>query len=261
MQISVEGGVHLSVQVVGSGNVDVLFIHGWMTTGSVYAKVLDRLDANIRAVVPDQRGTGGSSRPKSGYSLQQLAADAWQVADEVGMKKPAIVGHSMGGQIAQLMAAMRPDDVGKLVLLCPVPAAGLPLPDDAMGLFSTAAGDAAKLATILDIACKTLAPADRDALVDSALQIDEAALVATLHSWTRGGIEDQLASITAETLVIGTDDPFLPPEFLQTAVVDLIKNARLQIIRGPGHYANVEAPDEIAAAINAFLCSNLVSEA
>jgi len=253
MRVTTEDGAELSVRIKGDGPIDVLLVHGWMTSGFVFDRLLERLGGHIRAVIPDQRGTGFSDHPPEGYTIEQLAADAWRVADEAGLERPTIVGHSMGGQIAQVMAASRPDDVGKLALLCPVPASGLQLPDDAMGLFSTSTGNESQLGTILDLACLKLRPEDRARMVEGASTIEENCLVGTLNAWTAGGFADRLADITAETLVIATDDPFLPTEFLREAVVDAIPNARLEMIKGAGHYVQVESPEETAAALNGFI--------
>jgi len=253
MFIETSDNVSIAVQTTGCGPKGVLFIHGWMTCGAVFEPLLEHLSSDLLIVVPDLRGTGGSARPASGYSIAQLADDMWRVADETGLERPIIVGHSMGGQIAQFMAASRPQDVSKLVLLCPVPASGLPLPDDAMGLFSTAAGDAEKLGTILDLACIALPPEERAKMVERAVSIGDTCLVETLHAWVAGGFSERIGAIAADTVVVATDDPFLPPAFLQDQVVDPIPNARLDVIHGAGHYVQLEAPAETAALLDAII--------
>jgi non-heme chloroperoxidase len=68
-----------------------------------------------------------------------------------------------------------------------------------------------------------------------------------------GGFAERLSAIKAPTLVVATDDPFLPPAFLRQAVVSLIRGARLAVLPGPGHYVQVERPRETAALLEAFL--------
>ena len=53
--------------------------------------------------------------------------------------------------------------------------------------------------------------------------------------------------------MVATDDPFMPPAFLRQTVVDPIAGARLAVIRGAGHYVQVERPDETVAVVSAFL--------
>jgi 3-oxoadipate enol-lactonase len=65
---------------------------------------------------------------------------------------------------------------------------------------------------------------------------------------------DDLASVGAPTLVIaGADDPATPPEHGQ-AIADRIRDARLEIVDGAAHFANVERPDEVNALLLAHFC-------
>ena len=72
-------------------------------------------------------------------------------------------------------------------------------------------------------------------------------------AWSGAGFADQLSAVTARTLVVATDDPFLPPDFLRQAIVAKISGARLAVIRGAGHDLPVERTGETAAVIEAFL--------
>src|SRR5689334_19789429 len=94
--LTVDDQVQLSYRVIGSGPRDVFLIHGWMVSGAVYDDFLSFFDARgLRIVVIDQRGSGGSSKPESGYSFSQYAADVLAVADAVGSTSFVAVGHSM----------------------------------------------------------------------------------------------------------------------------------------------------------------------
>ena len=65
-----------------------------------------------------------------------------------------------------------------------------------------------------------------------------------------------LDMVVAPTLVVATDDPFLPPAFLRQAVVQPIRGARMTHLPGPGHYPQVERPHETAALVGAFLAGS-----
>jgi non-heme chloroperoxidase len=175
------------------------------------------------------------------------------VAEHAGLKRFTLVGHSMGGQIAQWAAAEAGERVEGLVLLCPVPAAGMGLPPEAAGLFRTSGGDREKQKTILGLACKQLSVHALARMLDDAAGVLAAAVEGGFDAWTGGGFESKLASIQAPTLVLATDDPFLPPAFLREKVVNLIPGARLAYLPGPGHYPQVERPAETAALLSAFL--------
>ena len=250
-------GTPLHYRVLGDGPRDVVLVHGWMVSGAVWDSMLEKLDmTGLRLIVPDHRGTGASGRPASGYTLEQYAKDVLAVADHAKAQRFAVVGHSMGGQIAKWVAADAPARVSGLVLLNTVPAAGLPLPPDAAGLFRTSAGDREKQKTILGLACKQLSPESLEALLKDSGAVSKDAIEQCFDSWTAGGFADRLSAITAPTLVVATDDPFLPPVFLKQAVVGLIRNARMTHLPGPGHYPQVERPAETAALVSAFLAGN-----
>ncbi|NOK15197.1 alpha/beta fold hydrolase [Corallococcus exercitus] len=250
-------GTPLHYRVLGDGPRDVVLVHGWMVSGAVWDSMLEKLDmTGLRLLVLDHRGTGQSGRPTSGYSLEQYAKDVLAVADHAKAQRFTLVGHSMGGQIAKWVASEAPARVTGLVLLNTVPASGLPLPPDAAGLFRTSAGDREKQKTILGLACKQLSPESLEALLKDSGDVSKDAIEQCFDSWTAGGFAHRLAAITAPTLVVATDDPFLPPVFLKQAVVGLIQNARLTHLPGPGHYPQVERPAETAALLSAFLAGN-----
>lgn len=248
------GGVEIGYRTFGDGPSAVVLVHGWMVDGRVYDPILGALDvAGRRFIVPDLRGAGGSGRPASGYTLARYAEDVAALIERTCSGPCVVVGHSMGGQIAQLVAAAAPARVAGLALLCPVPASGIALPPEAAGLFRGSGEDRGKQGTILGLACKDLAPEAREALLDAAGAIPAAAIAEAFDAWSAGGGADRLGSITAPTLVVGSDDPFLPPELLREKVVGPIAGARLVLVPGAGHYVQVERARETAAVLGAFL--------
>lgn len=251
--VTASDGVPIAYRVVGAGPRDAILVHGWMVSGAVYDDLVAALDVTgLRLIIPDLRGSGGSGKPDGGYTLQRYAEDVIAVADAVGSQRFVVVGHSMGGQIAQLLAATHPERVSGLAVLCSVPAAGMPLPDDARALFRGSAGSRGMQATILGLACKQLTEPSRERLLDDAATVAAAAIEQAFDAWTAGGFAERLHAIKAPTLVLGTDDPFLPPDFLRQSIVQPIAGARLAVLPGPGHYPQVERPRETAALLQAF---------
>jgi non-heme chloroperoxidase len=241
-------------RVVGDGPRNVLLVHGWMMSGAVFNELVEKLDTTgLRLVIPDLRGSGGSGAPAGGYTLEQHARDVLAVADHAGLKRFTVVGHSMGGQLAQWVAAQEPSRVEGMVLLNTVPASGMQLPPDAAGLFRTSANDKEKQKVILGLACKQLSAEALERLLTVAGAVAKGSIEGSFDAWTGGGFEAKLASITAPTLVVATDDPFLPPAFLREKVVGPIRNARLAYLPGPGHYPQVERPAETVALLTSFL--------
>jgi pimeloyl-ACP methyl ester carboxylesterase len=223
-----------------------------MMSGQVWDRLLEPLRARgVRVVVPDLRGCGESGRASESYTLERFAADIGAVLRECGGERPLLVGHSMGGQIAQLAAAAQPGLAG-LALLNTVPLAGLPLPDDAAGLFRASPGKRELQGTILDLACIALSPNERERLLDIAAGVDERCIAEALEAWMAGADTGVLARIEVPTMVVATDDPFLPPAFLQQAVAEPLARARLVHLSGAGHYPAAERPAETAALLLGF---------
>ena len=247
-------GTQLSYRTFGSGSSDVIFVHGWMASSVVFDDLVEALGTEgLRLIVPDLRGSGRSGRPEHGYTIEQYASAVLAVAAAAGATSFALVGHSMGGLIAQWLAATTASRVRGAVLLCPVPASGVPLPDDARGLFRGSAGNREAQNTILGLACKELAEGARERLLDAAGDIPAACIQGAFDAWTGASFTDKLGAVRAPVLVVGTDDPFLPPAFLREAIVARLPRAAFAYLPGPGHYVPVERPRETAAVLRAFL--------
>jgi len=244
----------LNYRVIGNGPRTVVMIHGWMASGAIFDDLLEALDhGGLRILVPDLRGAGDSQPSNSGYSLAQYGNDVLAIADAENAASFTLIGHSMGGQIAQWIATEVPDRVRGLLTICAVPASGAALPPDARALFSSAAGDEGKLGTILDLACKQLSAEAKARMVANATRIGEDCIRGAFETWTTGGFLERLAAIKAPTLVLATDDPFLPPALQRAEIQQRIPRARFAYLPGPGHYPLNERPIETGAIVSAFL--------
>ena len=244
-------GLNISYRVYGEGQ-PVVLVHGWMVSGAIFNPILDALTrAGMQLIVPDQRGTADSAQPAFGYTLANYSSDLVGLVAATGLRKFKLVGHSMGGQIVQRAAIELGDRVQTAVLMCPVPASGMPgFPAELRGLFRTCGGNPEAQKKILQMACKQLDDAGMRAILATAATVFPNCVADAFEAWTGGGFEDRLGEIKCpKTIVIGTDDPFLPPEFLQAAVVDPTPNASFVKLPGPGHYPQVEAPAATAAKL------------
>lgn len=250
---STEDGTEIAYRTFGVGRKDVIFVHGWMVSGAVWDPLLEALSlSEYRIAVPDLRGTGASGEADE-YPLERYADDVLAVADELGAETFALVGHSMGGQIAQLVAARHPERVENLALLSPVPASGMELPDEIHELFYHSGGDLEAQRTILEQACLDLEERIAEELLEVAVEIPPDCIRASYSAWTEADFADRLGEIEAETLVVASDDPFLPVEFLEEAVVEPIDSARSVQVAGAGHYVHLERVAETKEILENFL--------
>jgi non-heme chloroperoxidase len=255
---SAKDGTKIAYRKLGEGSRVVVFVHGWAMSGQVYDRLLEHVDrSGLTLLVLDLRGAGDSDKPDAAeaYSLAHYAGDVLAVANAEKADSFVVVGHSMGGQVVQWLAANHPDRIAGAVLLCPVPACGMALPSEAVALFSTSGGNRDSLKTILTMACKDLPEGAMDWLIEIAMPTSPVAVKHGFAAWSGASFSDALAKVRAPVLCVGTDDPFLPPAFLRAEVIGKIAGSRFAYVAGPGHYVQVERPRETAALVEAFLAA------
>ncbi|WP_017592509.1 alpha/beta fold hydrolase [Nocardiopsis potens] len=98
----------------------LLLVHGWGSDSHEWVQHIPALAERHRVIAPDLRGHGGSGVPPSGNTPRAMAADLAALLDGLPGRAPVTaVGHSMGGQVAGLLAADRPDLVHALVTVDP----------------------------------------------------------------------------------------------------------------------------------------------
>src|SRR5688572_11633811 len=118
-----------SLTTTGSGDVAVLFIHGFLDDQSVWDDVVSELaTADAQLLRLDLAGMGDRSADEGPYSLQRYADDVARVV--AGLDKPVVlVAQSMGTLVAELVGVRHPDKVLGAVFVTPVPLAGTHLPE------------------------------------------------------------------------------------------------------------------------------------
>lgn len=251
MNIKTSDGNHVHVQEKPGHGPPTLLIHGWAVPGAVWRPIVERWPADAGPLfVIDQRGTGWSSKPDSGYTLENYASDVVAVIDHLGLQNLKLVGHSMGGTIAMLAALQRPASLRKLSLVVPVPPSGVPLNDEQVAYFRSLGGTREGAEQVITMT--TVKPVDRhqlDELLRDAASVTSACFLGAFDAWRNASIVDRAAQIAVPTDVIGgLDERILPVDFLKAKVVDVIPGARWVGVPG-GHYPQLEAPEDLLKAL------------
>lgn len=112
--------IRLSIAEAGAGQRPLLLVHGFTGAKEDFTPWLDPLAAaGWHVVAPDLRGHGASAKPaeEAAYSFELMAGDMLGLADELGWDRFVLLGHSMGGMVAQLMALMAPARLDGLILM------------------------------------------------------------------------------------------------------------------------------------------------
>jgi pimeloyl-ACP methyl ester carboxylesterase len=252
----VVNGIRLSVDVHGSGSPAVVFLHYWGGSSRTWKGVAGALKGNRQVVAPDLRGWGQSDPTAEHYALRDYAADIEGLVASLGLREYVLVGHSLGGKIAQLIASRRPQGLAGLVLVAPSPAEPLDLPEEALKAMEGAYTSQASVEGTIDfmLTHKPLTAAQRAQVIEDSLRGAPQAKAA----WPRGtrceNIAEAVKSINVPTLVIaGEYDKVDSVDILRTHLLPYIAHARLHVVPETGHLSPLESPTEIAALIDDFV--------
>lgn len=110
-------GVTLAYDERGAGDPPLVLIHGWCCDHGYFTPQADHFSHRHRTVSVDLRGHGASDAPPGAYDMRSLADDVAWLSGELGLSRPVLVGHSMGGLVALNVAAHHPDVPAAVVLL------------------------------------------------------------------------------------------------------------------------------------------------
>lgn len=112
-------GFDCFVAEFGHGASTVVLVHGWCSDSTDWVDQISAFANDARVVTLDLRGHGHSEKTAGGYGSADLTEDVIAVLDHLGLSDSHLVGHSLGGIIANLIAVRRPDLVRSVLLIDP----------------------------------------------------------------------------------------------------------------------------------------------
>jgi pimeloyl-ACP methyl ester carboxylesterase len=243
---------------LGSGEHHVLAVHGWFGSARGWGSLPEYLDGSAHTYVfMDLRGYGDRKQVSGKFTIEEAAADALTLADELGWDRFSLIGHSMGGKVAHQVLLRAPGRVRKLVGVNPVSAAEVPMDEQTWALFHGAAGDPGNRAAIIDFTTggkltkSFIGQMVRHSLENSTV----AAFGAYLPSWAKTDFSHQVskdASVPVK-VIVGETDPALSAAVMEQTWLAYFPDAELEILANAGHYPMFETPVALATSIERFL--------
>lgn len=234
----------------------LVFLHYWGGSARTWQPVVDRL-VGRDVLTLDFRGSGRSSALPGPYTLEQLAEDTLAVLDDAGVGDHVLVGHSMGGKVAQLVAARRSPGLRGVVLVAPGPArpAAEITPEYQEGLSHAYDSDGSVEGVRDHVLTATDLPGE---LKVQVLTDSRAAAPAARTEWPLHGIAEDVTAqtrrIDVPTLVVGGEhDGVEPVPVLRANLLPYLAAGELVVIPGTGHLVPLEAPGPLAEAIATFV--------
>ena len=240
--------VDINVVEIGQGDPALLFLHYWGGSIRSWIPVMGGLSERHRCVAIDFRGWGDSSKDTTEIRLGTLADDVIGVVDDLGLRDFIIVGHSMGGKVAQLVAARQPEGLKGLILMAPAPPTALDVPQEQrqgmIAAYQTRDG------VMGIISALPLSDAHREQIVEDALRGSPDAKRAWPEQGMIEDISEQASGITVPVrIIVGGADVVETADSLRAAFGKVIPNAEFVVLPGVSHMAPLEATAEVVEAI------------
>lgn len=249
------GNVSLEVEQRGEGDLTLVFLHYWGGTHRTWNKVATALESTYSTITYDMRGWGKSGAAADGYSITALADEAQALIEHLGLSKYVLIGHSMGGKVAQLVASRNPQGLVGLVLVAPATPTPSHFPEEAKQQQIHAYDNRETvLQTIAFLTARTPDPAIVEQIVQDSLSGTPEAKIAWPTSAIDEDISAAVSNISVPTLVLaGELDRLDSIEQHRREVIARIPGSRLEIIPRSGHLLPVDEPARTAKAIDSFL--------
>ena len=263
MQFAQVNGIRIAFETRGNGPPLVLIMGYRLNSRAWPVEFIDELAARFTLVLIDNRGTGESDKPTTGYVLSNMARDVCGVLDHLGIGRASIFGYSMGGAIAQRIVCEHPERVLSLVL-CATLCGGrravyarpavLSIMHDLDGIEPAVA--ARRIWTVTYEPNYLAANAEKIELqmqreLENRTPLHAADL--QFQAFVDFDASRDLPSVQAPTLIMTGDRDVLVPPRNSYILAELIPGAQLLILPGFAHRVLWEATGQCAGLIGDFL--------
>jgi 3-oxoadipate enol-lactonase len=260
MQIDVfEDGTGLQIAYSLAGPVDapvIVFSNALGTNMSIWHDVRAALGAGFQTLIYDQRGQGASGNIMDDWGMSDHVSDLIHLIGHLGLGSVTLCGLSIGGQIAQGVAAERPDLVSGLILVATSTKSGFPDHWEIRASAVETGGMEAILQSVLERWCDRAILRDPQAIApvqEMVLANDPVGYARSCRALGHTDLFDSTARLAVPAMAIaGAGDQVTPPDILRE-LSEIMVNCEFQIIRGAGHLVPVDKPTELTEVIAGFM--------
>lgn len=244
-------------RITGTGDHTVFWLHGWFGSASAWGSMPRVLDTDrFSHVFVDYRGHGQRRTVQGAYTLDEIAGDVLALADQLGVERFSLAGHSMGGAAALRVLATAPERVRRIVGIAPVGASPTPFDEQTRELFFGAPDDPQKRYAIVDFTTgnRNTATWVSRTVAHSLEQSTVEAFRGHLESWTGADFAAELDGVQVPALaVVGEHDPALGEATIRQTWCALLPKVQVEVVANAGHYPPDETPVQTATVVERFL--------
>jgi 3-oxoadipate enol-lactonase len=235
----------------------VVFANSLGTDFRIWNAVTPALERDFRIVLYDKRGHGLSDAPPAPYAMTDHVNDLAALLDHLGIARTAVVGLSVGGMIAQGLAAMRPDLVSALVLCDTAHKIGTDELWNARIEAVTTKGIASLADAVMERwftpAYRQPDNADYAGYVNMLVRQPAEGYAGTCAALRDADLTESTRALKLPTLlIVGDQDGSTPPDLVRSTA-ELMSGARFEIVKNAGHIPCVEQPEVTARLMKDFL--------
>lgn len=255
------GDAELYFEVHGKGD-PLLIIPGGGADGRFYLPIVEILKNHFKVILPDPRGCGRSEKGHQTYNFDLLASDMAALLDHLKIKSTQVMGHSMGGMVAQHFTSRYPRFVTKLILFATSPSLS------AFGRHCCKTAVLAKTEASLKAFIYTMSiwnfsnsffknEENLNNLLVGAEQdpypLQAESLIQQMKIIEKFDGSNQLKNIEIPTLIIGCEKDIIFPVSNVKKLIPLIQKSEYQEIPDAAHSVHIEHPELVAKMMEQFL--------
>jgi len=254
-------GINIHYLRTGGVKPPLVLLHGLMGSGACWSPLARSLEADYDVVMPDARGHGNSSAPLHGYRYEDHASDVIELIRGLGLAAPILLGHSMGGMTAAVVASQVSSMIRGVILADPT-------------FLSPEWQREVRDSDVAEQHRRVLSLDRRDALAQARLRHTRRSSeivepLADARQQTRMSAFDVLtppnpeyhqlvSAIDVPILLVIGDDPVVSLE-TATELQSLDSRMRVEQIQDAGHGVPYDQPERFGSVVRSFLRSVVTS--